>query len=1594
MRPSTQVVHRPSLARGRVVFTALFGVLLTFGLAAPVVASGEPPVALDQSETTLVSTPVDIFLQATDNEDDILTFVIVGNPSHGTIGGPDCADAAVCRYTPTSGYVGGDSFTWKANDGTSDSNVATVTITVTPLTSHKILSAGPLTRIEITNDLNCAVDHTGDSAPEFYGDTACGSLVAVGGTLYGPADIPAGESASPRTPFTPVSQTGVLGSGTVGDPYRIVTVVAIGTTGLQLTETDAYVVGQETYRTDVQIASSAGTPLDAILYRAGDCYLQNSDRGFGAADGATGAVSCVAGVDDGTGNFVPGTRIEQWYPLSAGSSYYESFYSSVWAKIGSRTPFANSCEQCSIYTDNGAGLSWNVTIPAGGSVTRSHLTVFSPLGIVPLTTTKTVALPSVTAGRSDSYTITIANPNTSPATLASITDTLPAGFTYTPGSTSGATTTDPGVAGQVLTWTGPFIVPASGTITLTFAVTVSTTPGTYTNQAGGVGQSPYVVVGTGQTAPVTVVAAAHLTLTKQVSGGTALPGAWTLAASGPTPISGHSGDPAITNAAVDAGTYTLAESGGPTGYSAGAWGCTGGSLTGSSLTLAAGETASCSITNTFIPPAAAHLTLTKQVSGGTALPGAWTLAASGPTPISGHSGDPAITNAAVDAGTYTLAESGGPTGYSAGAWGCTGGSLTGSSLTLAAGETASCSITNTFIPPAAAHLTLTKQVSGGTALPGAWTLAASGPTPISGHSGDPAITNAAVDAGTYTLAESGGPTGYSAGAWGCTGGSLTGSSLTLAAGETASCSITNTFIPPAAAHLTLTKQVSGGTALPGAWTLAASGPTPISGHSGDPAITNAAVDAGTYTLAESGGPTGYSAGAWGCTGGSLTGSSLTLAAGETASCSITNTFIPPAAAHLTLTKQVSGGTALPGAWTLAASGPTPISGHSGDPAITNAAVDAGTYTLAESGGPTGYSAGAWGCTGGSLTGSSLTLAAGETASCSITNTFIPPAAAHLTLTKQVSGGTALPGAWTLAASGPTPISGHSGDPAITNAAVDAGTYTLAESGGPTGYSAGAWGCTGGSLTGSSLTLAAGETASCSITNTFIPPAAAHLTLTKQVSGGTALPGAWTLAASGPTPISGHSGDPAITNAAVDAGTYTLAESGGPTGYSAGAWGCTGGSLTGSSLTLAAGETASCSITNTFIPPAAAHLTLTKQVSGGTALPGAWTLAASGPTPISGHSGDPAITNAAVDAGTYTLAESGGPTGYSAGAWGCTGGSLTGSSLTLAAGETASCSITNTFIPPAAAHLTLTKQVSGGTALPGAWTLAASGPTPISGHSGDPAITNAAVDAGTYTLAESGGPTGYSAGAWGCTGGSLTGSSLTLAAGETASCSITNTFIPPAAAHLTLTKQVSGGTALPGAWTLAASGPTPISGHSGDPAITNAAVDAGTYTLAESGGPTGYSAGAWGCTGGSLTGSSLTLAAGETASCSITNTYSAYLPQGAFVIGDDGADVGATVTWWSPQWARENPLTGDPAPASFKGFAAILNPSPPVVGGTWTTSPGASAKPPKAVPAYMAVIVTSSVTKDGSAISGDIVRIVLVKTGSVFGTGTIVAVLGQ
>ena len=85
------------------------------------------PVAQDLFETTLEDIPVDVTLVATDAEDDVLTYAIVDQPAHGTV----TLVGTTATYTPELNFNGSDTFTYKANDGMADSNVATVTITVT-----------------------------------------------------------------------------------------------------------------------------------------------------------------------------------------------------------------------------------------------------------------------------------------------------------------------------------------------------------------------------------------------------------------------------------------------------------------------------------------------------------------------------------------------------------------------------------------------------------------------------------------------------------------------------------------------------------------------------------------------------------------------------------------------------------------------------------------------------------------------------------------------------------------------------------------------------------------------------------------------------------------------------------------------------------------------------------------------------------------------------------------------------------------------------------------------------------------------------------------------------------------------------------------------------------------------------------------------------------------------------------------------------------------------------------------------------------------------------------------------------------------------
>ncbi len=131
---------------------------------------------------------------------------------------------------------------------------------------------------------------------------------------------------------------------------------------------------------------------------------------------------------------------------------------------------------------------------------------------------------------------------------------------------------------------------------------------------------------------------------------------------------------------------------------------------------------------------------------------------------------------------------------------------------------------------------------------------------------------------------------------------------------------------------------------------------------------------------------------------------------------------------------------------------------------------------------------------------------------------------------------------------------------------------------------------------------------------------------------------------------------------------------------------------------------------------------------------------------------------------------------------------------------------------------------------------------------------------------------------------------------------------------------------------------------------------------------------------------------------VTITAYGVLAGGSFVIGDKNAAVGTAVTFWGAQWWKLNSLTGGAAPAAFKGFETSA--SPPACGVNWTTGPGNSPPPPAGpLPAYMAVIVSSSIGKSGATISGNTVKVVIVKTNPGYdanpghaGTGTVIATL--
>lgn len=254
-------------------------------------------------------------------------------------------------------------FTAQVTDQAGATATGTFSLTVNPAQT----APDAISEYDVSPDLDCAMSASGDTSGEFYGGYACGTIISVGGQLYGPADIPAGTNLTGSANYNAWNPTGqtTTGSGVPGDPFVITTNASADGSPITVSQTDTYTVGGSSVDTATKLDNSSGSAVQVTVYHGFDCYPGDSDTGTGTASG--GSVSCVS--DNVTSS---GARTLRLDPGTGGSAYVEEYYGDLWSDIATGTMFGNTVRADD--HDTAEGLSWQVTVPANGSVNISYST--------------------------------------------------------------------------------------------------------------------------------------------------------------------------------------------------------------------------------------------------------------------------------------------------------------------------------------------------------------------------------------------------------------------------------------------------------------------------------------------------------------------------------------------------------------------------------------------------------------------------------------------------------------------------------------------------------------------------------------------------------------------------------------------------------------------------------------------------------------------------------------------------------------------------------------------------------------------------------------------------------------------------------------------------------------------------------------------------------------------------------------------------------------------------------------------------------------------------------------------------------------------
>ncbi len=211
-------------------------------------AVNDAPVANEDSYTTTEDTALTINLPGvlsndTDSNSTNLTAAKVTNPAHGTV---TLNPNGSLTYTPTSNWNGADSFTYKASDGALDSNVATVTIAVTPVNDAPVAASDSYST---DRDISLNISAPGVLHNDSDIDSANLTAIQMSNPAHGTATLNANGSFS----YTPA--TGYSGSdnftyqandGSLSSNVATISITVTGANRPPVAADDAFATDEDT----------------------------------------------------------------------------------------------------------------------------------------------------------------------------------------------------------------------------------------------------------------------------------------------------------------------------------------------------------------------------------------------------------------------------------------------------------------------------------------------------------------------------------------------------------------------------------------------------------------------------------------------------------------------------------------------------------------------------------------------------------------------------------------------------------------------------------------------------------------------------------------------------------------------------------------------------------------------------------------------------------------------------------------------------------------------------------------------------------------------------------------------------------------------------------------------------------------------------------------------------------------------------------------------------------------------------------------------------------------------------------------------------